>query len=402
MGQTTWARTEEANLGILNTKLRKELMKEIFLARFAGFTEVKVDKRTGRKEYKPSGAGIEILKDFVNDGMDHMLVPMLRELRGTPTYGDNQLWGNEEELDLYYNKVYINQIRHAVASSGRASEQRVKALKIAREKEPMLRRWLARVRDYQLAKTFYEGWSPQITETTANGGLYINSGQKRPHPNFYTAGAGQVTWNADDATYEGLVEDALTAMTDTAANYFSTSLIEAMRVEVQKLGIKPLVTADGEEFIVWLIHPNQARQLRAENDWKNANNELRSDNPLFKNALGKYAGFVFFERELSVFGANPDSATGTVTFGASNPLSAVDTYPRKCSIIFGAGAISTGVAMDAFIEPDDYDYKNQRGVSIGMITGDARGEFYDSTSGKSAVINQSSAIVASYSDNSFA
>lgn len=401
MADTTWARTEEANLGILNTKVRREIKDEIFWSKFAGETEVTIDKRTGKKEYTPSGAGIEILKDFVSDGMDHMLIPMILELTNAPIYGDETLWGSEEALDLYYNKVYINQIRHAIKRKGRTSEQRVKALKLAKMYKSLLAHWYARIRDIQIAKTFYEGWGPQITTATASGGLYINSGQKRCHPNFFTAGAGQVTYNADDATYEGNVENAVTALTDTSSDYFSISLVEAMMAEVDKLGIQPLVTAAGTEYIPWVIHPNQARQLRGESDWKAANRRLDDKNPELQNALGRYGSFVFFVRRLGVFGVEPNAGAGTVAFGSSNPLSAADTYNRKASIIFGKQAISSGVAADAFFEIDDYDYKNQAGVSINGIVGDSRGEFYDSTSSVSAVKNQSSCIVATYSSNSF-
>ena len=105
---------------------------------------------------------------------------------------------------------------------------------------------------------------------------------------------------------------------------------------------------------------------------------------------------------LGVFGGEPNAGAGTVAFGATNPLSGVDTYARKCSIIFGKHAISRGLADDPFFERDSQDYSNIKGVGVGQIVGDARGEYNDSTSSPAAVINQSSAVVATYSDNAFA
>ena len=401
MALTQFARTEEANIGILNARLRQQLKEEIFWSRFAGYTEVKMDSM-GRKEYMPSGQPIEILNDFVNEGMDFMLVPMLLELTGAGIYGDKQLEGNEEAQDLYYNKVYINQVRNGIRSGGKMSNQRVKTLNLLKAREPQLRRWLARVRDIQIAKTFYEGWSPHITATAANGGLYINSGAQRHHPNFFTAGSStvsQVTWNATDATYNSSIDAALDGLTDTSGDYLSIGVVEAMRVEVQKLNIKPMVTKDGYEFYPWVIHPNQGKQLRSDSDWKaayqNAAKLMSKENPLFTGAMGEYAGFVFYERLLGVMGAT--ASADTVTYGATNPLSAVDTNPKKCSIIFGSGAIQTGVAAKPFVKRGYYDYENIDGVSIGTICGDARGEYVDSTSSKTAIINQSSCIVATYS-----
>ena len=122
---------------------------------------------------------------------------------------------------------------------------------------------------------------------------------------------------------------------------------------------------------------------------------MSKENPLFTGAMGEYAGFVFYERLLGVMGAT--ASADTVTYGATNPLSAVDTNPKKCSIIFGSGAIQTGVAAKPFVKRGYYDYENIDGVSIGTICGDARGEYVDSTSSKTAIINQSSCIVATYS-----
>jgi len=285
------------------------------------------------------------------------------------------------------------------------SRQRLKALQIEKQKQPLLSNWAAQWNEVALARTFYEGWSPHITAATTSGGLYIGSGQKRVHPNFFTAGSGQVTYSATDATFESSVDTALTNLTDTSTDYFSTDLLEAMRVEVIKLKIKPMVTENGMEFWPMLIHPNQARQLRADSDWQGVNqrawvaNEAKN-NPIFSGAIGSYAGFVLYERMLGVFGASP-SGTGTVTFGATNPLSAPDTYARKCAIIFGAGAISRGVAEDLSFERETDDYGNVLGIGAGMIVGDSRGEYYDSTTSVTGVINQTSAIVATYSDNSF-
>ncbi len=400
MALTNFTRTEESNIGILNARMRQQLKDDIFWSRFAGYTTIKKDDR-GRVEKIPSGMPIEIMEDFVEEGMDHMLVPMLLELTGAGIYGDKQLESNEEAQNVYYNKVYINQLRHGIRSGGKMSNQIVKPLQLLKKREPQLRRWLARQIDIHIARTFYEGWSPHITATTANGGLYIGSGQKRIHPNFFTAASSvgsQVTWNATDATYEASVDAAIDGLTATAGDYFSVGLVESMRTKVQDLNIMPMVTKNGYSFIPWLIHPNQAAQLRADTDWKAVNQRVNcdpKDNHIFTGALGEYAGFVFFERKLGVFGAT--ASANVVTFGATNPLSATDTNPKKCSIIFGAGAIQRGVASKPTIQTDDYDYKNIDGVSIGTICGDARGEFYDSTSSKTAVVNQTSCVVATYS-----
>ncbi|MGR3218216.1 MAG: phage capsid family protein, partial [Candidatus Anammoxibacter sp.] len=313
----------------------------------------------------------------------------------------NQLEKNEEEQDIYYLKTYINQLRNGVRTAGRMSQIRVRILQLMKEASPQLIRWMARARETQIVRAFLEGYSTHIMAAKVDGGLNIGSQQKICHPNFYAAGDGFVTWSATDSTYESSVDTAVGNVTDTASDHFTTTLVENMAVEVQTKNIKPMESINGYSFIPWLISPGQAKQLRAETDWKTANSRafiagMAKDNPIFTRAMGEYGGFVFFERQLSVFGVDP-SGSGTVTFGASNPLSALDTFARKCSIIFGASAIATGQAEKSYLDVDDYDYKNQTGIAIGSIVGDARADFVDNTASKTAVINQSSIIVATYS-----
>ena len=227
MATTTWARTEEANIGLLNEDLKREMYNKTFWARFAGFTKLSGEGKDQRA--MPSGQPIEIMRDFVKQGMDHMLVPLLRNLTGAGIYGDKQLEGNEELLDIYYNKVYINQVRNGVKLGGRVSQQRLKSLRIERERQPLLSDWLANWNEVQIARTFLEGWDSHInTATAADGGLYLKSGQKRCHPNFFTAGSGQSTYSATDATYEGTLDDDLANLTDTASDYFTVELIEPL------------------------------------------------------------------------------------------------------------------------------------------------------------------------------
>jgi hypothetical protein len=47
------------------------------------------------------------------------------QLTGAGTIGDGTLEGNEESLTTYSDAVVINQLRHAVRSAGRMSQQRV-------------------------------------------------------------------------------------------------------------------------------------------------------------------------------------------------------------------------------------------------------------------------------------
>jgi N4-gp56 family major capsid protein len=397
MSITSFSRSEEGNVVLLREKMEREAWYSLFFSRFAGFTTK--DKVDG--SLIPSGSPIEILRDFAAEGSDSMLLAMLKRLTGTGVSGDAQLKGNEERMNVYYQKVYINQKRHGTKVGGRISNQRMKKFNLIAKAQPLLSDWLAQWMEFNFLYTFFHGYSPHILENITTGGLYITSGQKICHPNFYCAGSGFSTWNATAATYEGTLDDDVSGVTDTSTDHLSCELLEDLRVQTITKKIMPMVSKEGIEFWPMLIHPQAAKQLRKDSDWKNAQKDARIrgvNNPLFTGALGEYAGFVLYER-MMMPGIYPAGTSSSVTIGATNPLSALDTYDRKMGLIFGRGAIAHGWALGPYIDEDDEDYKNNKGVAIGIIGGSARAEYKDnSTDGSNtAVVNQSSIAFTTYS-----
>ena len=72
-----------------------------------------------------SNSVVQLLTEL-ESGPGDTVYPMLRaQLDGDGTQGDGTLVGNEEELQTSRDAVVLDQIRHAVRSKGRASEQRV-------------------------------------------------------------------------------------------------------------------------------------------------------------------------------------------------------------------------------------------------------------------------------------
>lgn len=93
---------------------------------------------------------------FIGKGSDALiqLNPELKEVGDQLTYGlrmlltgdgvqgDSTLEGNEEALTLYSDSILINQLRHAVRSGGKMSEQRV-PYSIREEAMQGLKDWFA-------------------------------------------------------------------------------------------------------------------------------------------------------------------------------------------------------------------------------------------------------------------
>lgn len=393
---TTILRTEEANLGLLQYKTVDEMFKKLFFARYMGFVEPSVVPGEERAPMSP----IIMKRDYAAKGMDFMKIPLLKNLTGTPKYGDVQLKGTGESQDLNYLNVYINQRRHAVAPPARMANQRVSMLNMVEQARPQITDWLARQTEWQIVQAFCDGFSPNITTATTSGGLGIT---KRLHPAIFVADAGQVTFNNTYATYAGAVHTAVNGWTGTDDQKMSARALREFSVACNKREI-PTMNVDGVECRPLLIHENQWLQLMTDSEFLKAYeqggfSEVKK-NPLFTGMAGLYAKFAIFVREFSVPGITTTSST--VTWGATNPLSAVDSNARKAAICFSIGAMCGGWAFGPNYTTETDDHGNWQEVGVAMIDGFARADYQDSTSSPSDTpINKSSAILLTYSPDSW-
>lgn len=385
-------RTEEANLGLLQYETIMETYKKLFMSRFVGF--VKVDKTTG--EEIPPEKPIIMKTDFKTQGMDSILIPMLKNLTQQAKYGDAQVSGQGEAQDIWYNKAYINQRIGVVEPPSRNSNQRIKRLNLYEASRPQLTDWLARDTEIQMMRAFYEGYSENITTATASGGLGIT---KRYHPAIFTPDSGQITWNATLATYANSIHTAVNGWAGADDQIMSANALWKFRTFCVKREI-PQMNFGGISFWPLLLHPNQVRQLSLDPTFMNgfhqaAERDMRK-NSVFNGMFHFYAGFAIFEREFSVFGASTTSTA--ITWGATNPKSAVDSYNVKAAVVFGNSALCGGWAFGPHFEEEVTNHAIKREVSVAMIDGYARGESSDSTSSPTqAPIQKSSALLLTYS-----
>lgn len=91
-------------------KLFQEALKQTWASKFMG---------------KSSNSLIQIVEDTQKGPGDRIRLPLRMQLSGSGIEGDGTLEGNEEALSTYYDDLLINQLRHAVRSEGKMSEQRV-------------------------------------------------------------------------------------------------------------------------------------------------------------------------------------------------------------------------------------------------------------------------------------
>lgn len=401
MGTVPVPRTEAAHLGLLAAKMEREVEKLLWFNNFTGPVT-----RTASGELRAPVAPVAELNEFVSKGQDNMLIPVLKNLVGAPFYGDRIATGHGEKQKWDYIKTFVNNIRKPVEGPAVMSNQRIKTFDLVAKQRAQLSLWFAQQLEVQTVAAFYEGFSRNITASTATFGFGVT---KRYHPNFYVAGSGKATWSGTSQTHANNIGAKLGSLQDGLSDHFTVDNLENLRAEVQKIPLQPIMV-QGKPCFIMLVHHNQMRQLRQDPKYRDSANQgwLRGlQNPVFNAAEAYIANFLIFEREFSVFGVDEGTPSGgnyTLTFGASNPISAVDSYDKKVAIVFGNNAISKGVGSPLVIKESEKDIGAFKEAAINQIVGHAVNTFYDvdpSASTPTTAINQSSALFATFSPDSW-
>src|SRR5262245_7328231 len=216
-----------------STKLAREALKKVYIQRFMG----------------PGSDSMIQIKNEVNKGPgDRVRTTLRMQLVGDGTQGDGVLEGNEESLSTFTDDLIVNQLRHAVRSEGKMTEQRI-PYEIRDEAMMGLSDWFADRWDSWFFNQI-AGYTPQ-TDTRYTG------------HNTVTAPTRQV-WPGASTNDQSLNTTGGTNATDV----FTLSLIDKA-VELAKTGatgsvppIRPIMV-DGEAWFVVFIHPFQTTSLRA-------------------------------------------------------------------------------------------------------------------------------------------
>lgn len=108
-------------------KLYADALKQTYISKFIG---------------SGSSALIQKRTELNKDAGDRVTVGLRMQLSGTGVEGDATLEGNEEALVTYTDNVLINQLRHAVRSDGKMSEQRI-PFSVREEAKTGLADWFA-------------------------------------------------------------------------------------------------------------------------------------------------------------------------------------------------------------------------------------------------------------------
>lgn len=295
---------------------------------------------------------IQIKDETSKSAGDQVTFGLRMQLTGNGTLGDGTLEGNEESLTTYTDALIINQLRHAVRSQGRMSQQRV-PFSVRDEALSGLRDWWADRLDWggfnQLCGNVGPAGAP-VTLTTSDIRWTGLQATIAPDANHYT--------NAQGGTND-------TSLGST--NIFTLTMIDKAveRAKTLTPAIRP-VMVKGKKFYVCWLHPYQVTDLRTNTasgqfmDIQKAamtGGEVQ-DNPIFTGALGVYNQCILHE----------DTRVST---GAA---AAVQNANVRRAVMCGAQSLTMGFGRDngpnryTWVE-ELFDYENELGVAAGTIFG---------------------------------
>ena len=276
------------------------------------------------------------------DGGDRIRVGIRSQLRGAGVEGDGTLEGNEEALETFYQDVTINQLRHAVRSGGKMSEQRVPFSVRDEAKDGLSDWWADRIDTW-----FFN----QIAGNTAQtDGRYVGFNAT-------------VAPDADHVTYHTSGSTAEVSISNTSVAKFNLTAIDTAveKAKVAKNALRPIMIG-GKKHYVMFIHPYQTTTLRtstATGLWQDIQKAVvsggaQTDNPIFTGALGMYNNVVLQESTRIPVSPTNSSVYRAVLCGA-----------QAGSIAFGRGF---GKETFNWVE-ELFDFKNKLGVAAGCQAG---------------------------------
>lgn len=308
-------------------KLFREALKETYISKFIG---------------NGSSSLVQLLTDTQKGPGDKITYGLRMQLSGAGVSGDSTLEGNEEALSFYNDAVYIDQVRNAVRSGGRMSEQRV-PYKMREEAMMALKDWMSDMMD----TSFFN----QITGNTGESDTKKTGMQAAVAPTTIIAGGGHST------------EASLSATTTHAITLRDLDICVA-RAKTASPVFKP-IRLKGEDYFVAFVHPYQTYQLRGQTStgqWADIQKAAIqggniTGNPIFTGALGVYNGVILHE-----------------STRIPNTTGMADNSGYRRGVFCGAQAAAIAFGQDngpnrATWAEKYFDYDNQLGVAGGTIWG---------------------------------
>lgn len=347
MATSEWGVNSPVAVKLWSRKLFQEALKQTWMYRFIGESD---------------NSMIQILPDTQKSAGDRITVPLRMQLTSLGVQGDSTLEGNEEALQIYTDNLFINQLRNAVRSGGKMSEQRV-PFSVREQGQVGLSDWYAGVFDL--------GFFNQLCGNTG----VTDSRQ--------SANNDPIAPSANNVYYANGNTDETAVASAVASNVMNITFIDAAleKVKLNSPAIRP-IRLQGDDYYVMFLHPFQVTAMRTNSStgqWLDIQKAAMTGgeitkNPIFTGALGMYNNVILHE----------STRIPSVVSGAYR---AVLCGAQAGIIAFGRDSENNKVS---WVE-ELFDYGNQLGIAAGMIWGGKKTVFNDQDFGTIVVITSGQA-----------
>jgi N4-gp56 family major capsid protein len=312
---------------------------------------------------------IHVRKDFVKskgDALNYNLIADLSQkglagsgLQTLLYFGSSaatrRLEGNEEAPTVYTDSVLLDQLRHAVITGGKLSEQRL-AFEMRPEMKNNLAYWYARIAFDELVFKKLSGVTFTDSQSRTLGEAAVANTN-----NIYGGGKTASNQLATNDTFEPTLFRKAKEAAMTGVGTYSAA--GATNATIWK--IRPMVIG-GKPYYGACLHPYQIYDLQGSQAWEQAHREIsglreHNDNPIFSGALGLWNGVIIYSHDKVITGS--DAGPGS-------------DVPYADALFFGYQA---GIWAEAQPAPDwvekSFDYNDQYGVATGMMFGFDKTQF---------------------------
>ncbi len=350
MAQTNFAALTTEQKTVWSRDLWKVARNNAFLSKFLGTGANSMVQRITELTKGEAGA--------------RAVLTLLTDLEGDGISGDNQMEGREEKIRAFDRTIRIDQMRNANRTTGKMADQR-SIVNFREASRDQLAYWLADRID-QLA-----------FQTLAGIGYgYTPAGAARTDPTF-----GQLDFAADvsapsSARHRSWTASGLGAGSITASMVAPTwETIVRLKAYAKDNYIRGIRASGGEEMFHIFVTPQVMATLKLDADYMQAARHAlpRSEsNQLWTGTSTLLVDGIMIHEYRHV----PHFTASTAFAGEGTP-----TVTGCCMLLCGAQAL----AMADLGNPDwvekNFDYDNQKGISISKILGFLKPKWYSAVAG---------------------
>ncbi len=309
-------------------------------------------------------------------GGEQINIPMLGKLRGVGV-GSGTLVGNEENLDDYGMRAWVDWARNAVKM--KKNEKHKQSADAFAEAKPLLSTWADELRRDETIEAFMA-----LPSTSAPVALGSDAGDRVNGLRFgaaSTTAANRNTWvsnNSDRVLFGNTVANYNATFATALANVDATNdLFTAASSKLMKRvaktavpSIKPYKVTDGREYYVCFHGSNTFYDLQTSLDTVNKDARAREgrgmdNNPLFQDGDELYRGVIHVEI--------PEIDLWTTDVGATLTTGGAGSVRANPVLLCGQSALAMIVGQmpkPTFLKEDDYGFVE--GVGIEMAYGLAK------------------------------